>query len=70
MNDPVIVPELLTILRLVDAKVIEHVNACQSMLRAGKMKPQQAAFVLSSIRGGKTFDEALEELGIKPMLKV
>ena len=70
INDPVAVPGLLTLLGLVDAKVIEHTNACQSMLRSGKLKPQQAAFVLSSVRGGKSFDEALDELGIKPVLKV
>jgi len=70
LNDPVAVPGLLMVLGLVDAKVIEQTNACQSMLRSGKLKPQQAAFILSSVRGGKSFDEALEELGIKPILTV
>jgi hypothetical protein len=59
--------ELLFAIGLVDEKLLSGAKLCQSMMQEGNLKPQQAAYVISSVRSGRmTIESALEEVSTKP----
>lgn len=67
LEDPATALDVLFTIGLVDKDIINGALTCQSLLRDGNLRPQQAAYVLSSLRSGRmTLDSALEEVGAKP----
>jgi hypothetical protein len=55
-------PELLAILGLIGDEMLASVRRCQAMLTSGDLKSKQAILLLAAIKGGKTFDEAMDDL--------
>jgi hypothetical protein len=64
LENPTKAVELLFAIGVVDEKLINGAKICQTMVQEGHLKPQQAAYVLSSLRSGRlTLETALEEVG-------
>jgi hypothetical protein len=55
-------PELLSVLGLVGDDTLASVRRCQAMLTSGDLKSKQAILLLEAIKGGKTFDQAMDDL--------
>ena len=64
IQNPSMQASLLNALGILNPQLIEYGVRCQSMLASGELKPQQVSFLLGVVRNGKSFDEALHDLGL------
>jgi hypothetical protein len=64
IQDPAMQATLLNALGILNSQLIEYGVRCQTMLANGELKPQQVSFLLGVVRNGKSFDEALHDLGL------